>query len=68
MHLIVDPRKVGYSGSLSDTAELVVDGSVAEADPALVSTEIRHRNATQVSADSGSAYNGRVSGIRDRSL
>ena len=68
MHLIVNPRQVGDSGSLTNSAELVVDGSVAKADPALVSTEIRHRDAAQVSADSGSAYNRGVAGIRDRSL
>ena len=55
--LIVDPGKVGYCGTLSDTTKLVIDGSVAEADPALVSTEIRHRDATQVSADGRSADN-----------
>ena len=57
MHLIVDPWEVGDSRTLPDTSELVVDGSVTEADPTLIRTEVRNRNATQVSADSRSANN-----------
>ena len=68
VHLIVDPGKVGYCGTLSDTTELVIDGSVAEAHPALVSTQVGHRDATQVSADGRGAHNRRVTGIRDRCL
>ena len=36
MSLIVDVRKVTGGGALTDTAELVVDGTVAQADPTLV--------------------------------
>ena len=57
VHLVVDPRKVSDGGTLTDSAELVIDGTVAKADPALVCTKIRNRNATQMSADSRSAHN-----------
>ena len=52
MHLIVDPRKVSNGWALTHSAELVVDGSVAQADPTLIGTEIGDRDATQVSANS----------------
>ena len=68
MHLVVDPRQVGDGGTLTDAAELVVDGTVAQAHPALVGAKIGHRDAAQVSADSRSANNGGVAGIRNRSL
>ena len=57
MHLIVDPGKVGDRRTLSDTSELVVDGSVTKADPTLIRTEVRNGNATQVSANSRRAHN-----------
>ena len=57
MHLIVDPREVSNSRSLSNTAELIIDRSVAKANPALISTQVRNRDATQVSANGGSADN-----------
>ena len=68
MHLIVDPWEVSNSGALSDSAELVVDGTVAQADPALVGTQVGHGDATQMRADGGAADDGGVAGIRDGSL
>ena len=55
MHLIVDPRKVSYRRSLSNTTELVINGSVTKANPTLVCTQVRNRDATQVCANGGSA-------------
>lgn len=66
--LIVDPWQVSDGWSLSDSAELVVDGTVAQADPALVGTQVGHGNATQMRADSRGANNARVTGIRDGGL
>jgi hypothetical protein len=55
VHLVVDVGKVSSCGALSDTAELVVYGTMAKADPAFVRAQIWHRNAAQVSANSGAA-------------
>ena len=55
MGLVGDVGEVSGGGALTDTAELVVDGSVAKADPALVSTEIWDGDAAEMSADSGNA-------------
>ena len=52
VHLIVDPGKIGDSGSLSHSAELVIYGAVAQAHPTLIRAQVRHWNATQVSANS----------------
>ena len=68
VHLVVDPGQVSDGRSLTDTAELVVDGTVAQADPALVGTEIGHGDAAQVSADSRAAHDGGVAGVRDGGL
>ena len=68
MHLVVDPGQVGDGGTLSHTAELVVDGSVAQANPTLVGTEVGHGDATQMGADGGAAHNGGVAGIGDAGL
>ena len=57
MHLIVDPGEVSNSRSLPHTAELVIDRSVTKAHPALVCTQVRYRDAAQVSANGGSADN-----------
>ena len=57
MHLVVDPRQVSHSGSLTDATELVVHRSVAQAHPALVGTQVGHGDATQVSANGRAAYN-----------
>ena len=66
--LIVDPGQVGDGWSLSHSAELVVDGTVAQADPALVGTQVGHGNAAQMRADSRGANNARVAGVRDGGL
>ena len=66
--LIVDPGQVGDGGSLSNSAELVVDATVAQADPALVRAQVGHRDATQVSANGRAAHDRRVTGIRDGGL
>ena len=63
MHLIVDPGQVGDGRSLPDTTELVVDGTVAEAHPALVGTEVGHGDATEMRADSRAAHDGGVTGV-----
>jgi len=68
MHLIVDPRKVSNGWALTHSAELVVDGSVAQADPTLVGAQVRHWDATQVRADGRGANNAGVAGVGDRSL
>lgn len=49
---VVDVWQVSLSWSLSDSTELVVDGSVTKANPSLVGTEIWHWDATQMSANS----------------
>lgn len=68
MDLVVDPWQVGNGGTLSHSAELVIDGTVAQADPALVGAQVGHRDATQVGANGRAADNARVTGIRDGSL
>jgi len=55
VHLVVDVWKVSCCGALSNTAELVVHRTMAQADPAFVSAQIWHRDAAQVSANSGAA-------------
>jgi hypothetical protein len=49
---VVDVRQVGLSWSLSDSTEFIVDGSVTQANPSFVSSEIWYWNATQMSANS----------------
>lgn len=68
VNLVVDVGQVGDSRSLSNTAELVVDGSVTEANPSLVGSEIGNGDASQMGADSRAAQDGGVTGIRDLSL
>ena len=51
----VDPGEVSDGGTLTDSAELVVDGTVAKADPALVGTQVWHGNAAQMGANSRAA-------------
>jgi hypothetical protein len=68
VHLVVDVGEVTGSGSLTNATELIIDGTVTEADPSLVGTEVRHGNAAQMSANSRAAENGRVSGIRNGGL
>jgi hypothetical protein len=45
VHLVVDVRKVSCCGALSNTAELVVYRTMAQADPAFIGAQIWHRNA-----------------------
>lgn len=68
VHLVVHDWKVRGGWSLTDTAELVVDGSVTQADPSLVGSQVWHWDATEMGADSGAAKNGRVTGFRDGGL
>ena len=68
MHLVVNERQVGCCGSLPDTTKLIIDGTVTEANPSLVSSEIRNWDATQMSTNGRADKNGRVTGIRDLSL
>ena len=50
---VVDVGKVSLGGALSDSTELIIDGTVAKAHPALIGTNIGSGNATQMSANSG---------------
>jgi outer membrane cobalamin receptor len=50
-HGVVDVWQVSLSWSLSDSTEFIVDGSMAQANPSLVSSEIWNWNATQMSAN-----------------
>lgn len=68
MHLIVDEWQVGSSWTLTNSSELIVDGTVTEANPSLVGTEVWHWNATQMGANSRAAKNGGVTGIGNRGL
>ena len=68
MHLVVDPGQVGDGGALTDSAELVVDGTVTEADPALVGTQVGHGDATQMRADGRAADNAGVAGVGNGGL
>ena len=68
MDLVIDEWQVHLGGTLSHTSELIVNGTVAEANPTLVGTKIGHGDATQVSANSGGADDGRVTGVGDHSL
>ena len=52
IHGVVDVGQVSLGGSLSHTAELVVHGTVAEANPTLVGTEVGHWDATEMGANS----------------
>ena len=51
VHRVVDVWQVSLSWSLSDSTELVVDGSVTKANPSLVGSKIWHWDATQMSAN-----------------
>ena len=68
MDLIIDPGQIGHGRALSHPAEFVVDGAMAEANPALVRAKVGHRNAAQVRANSGSADDTGVAGVRDGRL
>lgn len=49
---VVDVGQVVLSWSLSDSSELIIHGTVAQANPTLVGSEIRYWDTTQVSANS----------------
>ena len=68
VHLVVDVGQVSGGGSLTHAAELIINRTVAETDPALVGTEVGHGNAAQMSANGGAAKDGRVAGIGNGSL
>ena len=61
---VVNVWQVGLGWSLSDSSEFIVHRSVTQADPSLVSSQIWHWNATQVSANSRAHKNAGVTGIR----
>ena len=61
--LVVNVRQVTGGGSLTDTAEFIVDRSVTKANPALVSTQVWDWDATEMGADSGDGHDGGVAGI-----
>jgi len=50
-HGVVDVWQISLSWSLSDSSELVIDWSMAQANPSLVGSKIWNRNATQMSAN-----------------
>ena len=64
---VVDVGQVVQGWSLSHSAELVVDGSVAQAHPPLVGTEVGHGDATQVSANGRADEHAGVACIGKRS-
>ena len=59
-HLVVNIGQVTGGGTLSNSTELIIHGTVAKANPSLVSTQVWHGNATQVSANSRAAKHRRV--------
>ena len=48
---VIDVWQVFQSGSLSHSSELVVDRSVADANPTIICSEVRNGNTAQMSAD-----------------
>ena len=68
MYLIVNEWKVGCGWSLSYSSKFIVNWSVTKANPPLVGSKIWHWNTSQVSTNSRTAKNWRVSGIRNWSL
>ena len=68
MHLIVNPGQVSDGWSLTNSAEFVVHGTVAQADPTLVRAQVGNGDAAQMRANSRAADDGRVAGVRHRSL
>ena len=68
VHLVVDPWEVSNSWTLTHSSEFIVDGTVAEADPAFVGTKIRYRDAAKMGANGGAANDRRVASIWNRSL
>ena len=68
VHLVVHDGQVSGGWSLTHAAELVVDGSVTQANPSLVGSQVWHWDATKMGADGGAAEDGGVTGIRDGGL
>jgi hypothetical protein len=64
VHGVVDVGQVCLGGSLSDSAEFVVHGTMAEANPTLVGTEIGNGDATEMGANGGAHEDLGVFGIR----
>ena len=65
VHGVVDVGQVCLGGSLSDSAEFVVNGTMAEANPTLVGTEIGNGDATEMGANGGAHEDLGVFGIRE---
>ena len=63
VHRVVDVWQVSLSWSLSDSSELIVDGSVTKANPSLVGSKIWHWDATQMSANGRAHQNFGVSSV-----
>jgi len=63
VHRVVDVWQVGLSWSLSDSSELIIDRSVAKANPSLVGSKIWHWDASQMGANGRAHKNLRVSGV-----
>jgi len=61
--LVVDPGQVSNGRALTDSTELVIDGTVAQADPALVGTKIGDRDAAEMRANCRAADDRRVAGV-----
>jgi len=57
VHLIVNVGQITGGRALSNTAELIVDRTVAQAYPTLVGAKVRYWNAAQMSANCGTANN-----------
>jgi len=68
VHLVVNEWKVSSSWTLTDSSELVIHRTVTQANPSLVGSEIRHWDASQVSANGRAAENRRVTGIGNGGL
>ena len=63
VHRVVNVWQVGLCWTLSNSTELIVDGTVTEANPTLVGTEIWNWNATEMGANSRAHKNLGVTGI-----
>jgi hypothetical protein len=51
VHGVVDVGQVGLGWTLSHSAEFIVDGTVAKANPTLVGTKIGNWDATEMCAN-----------------
>jgi hypothetical protein len=64
IHGVVNVREICLSRTLSNSSEFIVHGTVAKANPTLISSQIGNGDATQMSANSRAHENVGVSGIR----